>query len=177
MAGNIFAERQRLATIAADYGCYSNTPAIERFRARLQLLDTYITEGSMPPEEMADFRKRFAALEEAAGEGRNYSWLGMHRNIRVLEGLIYAPILKAAQDEFDQLKAERPELAGLKVVCLLAKDEIDDYRKRHPETPVDEIAHFIAQYSPRFNALIYLAGEPISFSYHWKPQLLPLRWL
>ncbi|MDR3105693.1 MAG: hypothetical protein LBU96_14765 [Yokenella regensburgei] len=175
MAGNIFAERQRLATIAADYGCYSNTPAIERFRARLQLLDTYATESPLPSEEMAKFRQRFTALEEEAGEGRHYSWPGMHRNLNVLEGDIYAPILVRACDEFSKLKAEQPELTGLKVACLLAKEEIDDYRKRHPETPIDEIAHFIAQYSPRFDALIYLARDPVAFSYHWRPLRLPLQ--
>ncbi|MFJ3458830.1 hypothetical protein ACIPMZ_17980 [Scandinavium goeteborgense] len=169
----IEAYRQHLATIATDYGSCSNTPAIERFRARLQLLRTYVTGDALPADELILFLKRFAELEREMRGLNRYSWSNLHGGLKKLEALIYIPIRERAMNDFEAFKALNPELTGNEIVRTLAKAEIDGYRVRHPETPKKTIASSLARYSPRFDALVHLADEnALCFSFGWQP----LKW-
>lgn len=171
---SIEAYREQQADIATEYGDYYDTPATERFLARLRLLATYVTDDSMPDGGLNAFRKRFASLEAEVTSERRDSWPSMHCGLNWLEGEIYVPIRLAAKEEFEALSNQHPELKGLQILSRLERREIDGFRERNPGISNGKIASCIARYSPRFDALIHLALDSPVFVYGWTPQRLPL---
>lgn len=77
------AHRMRLADAAVN----NELTAVDRLRARVDLLNSYISDELIPPDEQTTFRARVSALVDGSDH-----IMQTHRKLRQLENQIYIPM-------------------------------------------------------------------------------------
>ncbi|ELW9412975.1 hypothetical protein SIO59_005054 [Citrobacter freundii] len=165
----------------ADEAVSNNVSAVERIRARLELLESYIPDSPVPQDEVAAFRGRIAGLLGELKEGgkRGTVLMQVHRKLRDLEDRIYIPIRRKAAAEFDQMRREKPDMAGDVLLKTLVGAEIGEYQARNPEASKIATLAALMRSSPRADILINMIRQrndehPVAV-FSWCPLELPLQ--
>ncbi|WP_370621567.1 hypothetical protein NMD10_09425 [Citrobacter portucalensis] len=164
----------------ADEAVSNNVSAVERIRARLALLESYIPDSPVPQDEVAAFRGRIAGLLGELKEGgkRGTVLMQAHRKLRDLEDRIYIPIRRKAAAEFDQMRREKPDMAGDVLLKTLVGAEIGEYQARNPDASDITVLAALMRSSPRADILINMIRQrndenPVTI-FSWQPLALPL---
>jgi len=165
----------------ADEAVSNNVSAVERIRARLALLESYIPDSPVPQDEVSAFRGRIAGLLGELKEGgkRGTVLMHAHRKLRDLEDRIYIPIRQTAAAEFDQMRREKPDMEGDVLLKTLVGAEIGEYQARNPEASKIATLAAIMRSSPRADILINMIRQrndkhPAAV-FSWCPLELPLQ--
>ncbi|HCD7314977.1 TPA: hypothetical protein NK762_001270 [Enterobacter chengduensis] len=164
----------------ADEAVSNSVPAVERIRARLALLESYISDSPVPQGGVAAFRARIAGLlGELEGDGKRGTVLmHVHRRLRDLEDRIYIPVRRMAAAQFEQLRRDEPDMAGDVLLKTLVGAEIGEYQARNPEASKIATLAAIMRSSPRADILINMIRQrndenPVTI-FSWQPLALPL---
>lgn len=170
---NIFAERQRLAAVAAD--CWG-MPVTSRARvmARIRLLDTFIPEISGEDEALHARFSELIAEFTSRREGWKYVECEL---INISNQCVYEPYRLSVERDFSALIKAHPDKPVQYAIDALVGDEVADFRQRNPDTsPGDEMA-LLCRYSPRFDmvmqAVSKLAGLIPYVTSSWEPESEP----
>lgn len=165
----------------ADEAVSNKVSAVERTRARLALLESYIPDSPVPQDEVAEFRGRITGLlgELEVGGKRGTVLIHAHRKLRDLEDRIYIPVRRIAAEQFDQLRLEKPDMTGDVLLKTLLGDEIGEYQTRNPEASKIATLAALMRSSPRADILINMIrqqnNEHSVAVFSWCPLELPLQ--
>ncbi|MFX2609521.1 hypothetical protein [Enterobacter mori] len=171
---NIFAERQRLAAIAANCWGMPVTPRAQAL-ARIRLLDTFIPEISGEGGGVSEaLHARFSDLM-AEFTSRREGWEYVKCElINISNQCVCEPYRLSVERDFSALLKAHPDKPVQYAIDTLVGDEVADFRLRNPDTsPGDEMAP-LCRYSPRFDmvmqAVSTLAGLIPYVTSSWEPE-------
>lgn len=174
---NSSAYRQALA----DEAVSNEASSLERIRARIALLVSYIPDAPAPEEELTAFRGRIASLLRGLADTGNHGigLMNAHRALRELEDWIYIPLRRVAAAQFEQLCRERPDMTDGMLLQALVGEEIDDYRARNAAASQNATLAALMRSSPRADIIISLVrqrnDEYGATAFSWRPLVLPLQ--
>lgn len=174
---NLPAYRQTLS----DEAVSNKVSAVDRIRARVALLVSYIPDARVSEDELPTLHERIAGMREGLeGNGnRSVALMNAHRQLHELEDRIYIPLRRAAAEQFEQLCRERPGMTDGMLLQELVGDEIDDYRTRNAAASQNATLAALMRSSPRADILISLVrqrnDEYGATVFSWRPLALPLQ--
>lgn len=174
---NLLAYRQALA----DEAVSQKVSAIERVRARVALLVSYIPDAPVPEEGLAAFRERIVRLLSGLEDTGNHGirLVDVHRRLRELEDWIYIPLRRASADQFCRLRSEKPDMTGDALLKTLVGNEIDEYQAGNPEASLNTALVALMRSSPRADILINMIRQRNdkyqATVFNWRPLALPLQ--
>lgn len=175
--GNLPAYRQNLA----DKSVNGDVTAVERIRARIMLLISYLSADVIPDEKLPKFMGLVDELLDRVENlgGNRARMMNIRRELRELEDRIYIPIRRNAAAQFDSIRRERPDLTGNALLKNLVGDEINEYRARNPDASDITVLATLMRSSPRADILINMIrqrnDEHTVTVFSWCPLELPLQ--
>lgn len=162
----------------ADSAVSNEASAVERIRARIALLVSYISDDVMRPEEQPAFREHITGLVSALDNPEKHIIMQAYRTLRGLEDRIYVPLRRAAADQFDSLRRNHPDMTGEMLLKTLIGTEIDEYRARNQEASQGATLIALMRSSPRADLLISMIrgrnDEYPATVFSWRPLAWPL---
>ncbi|WP_330983237.1 MULTISPECIES: hypothetical protein [Enterobacterales] len=153
MIRNVFAERQKLANIAAD--CWG-APVSARARtlAHLRLLDSHLKEaGLTSSEEEALYAQLSPLFSDVAA--RRTCWNNIEWTVvNIACHSVYEPFREEIKREFIAVAQANSEKTIQQIIDQLAGCELADFRLRNPGVSAGDEVALLCRYSPRYDMVV-----------------------